>query len=243
MTWHHGEFRSIGTSLTRSYRWLAAGVAGAAIMLLVGTAISSGMAQAATARSLEVRALAVAENSSRVGIGATGLDLAAARGASAVAAAQAELDRASSLLVVSDGKAQDASRTALALGVADLESALDAQSETLHRDAVQTLRELQKTVGAETLAWEAAEAARIAAEAAQAAEAARVEAERQAAASSEAASNSWTESSSSDSAPAASAAAPAPSAPTPPANDDCGPCPGATLVPIEWEGQTYWGCP
>ena len=115
--------------------------------------------------------------------------------------------------------------------------------------SVYALRELEKKTTEEIAAWQTAEDARIAAAAAAAAAAAQAAADA-AAAEAAAAAASWSDESSDDAwvappllaATPQAAAAPAPSSGAP-ANDSCGPCPGATLVPVVYEGVTYWGCP
>ncbi len=196
---------NIDISTTRaapaSHRRLSVwGSAIAAILILGLTTapLSAGAAEQSARDAAQSRVTIAASHSHRIGIGASGLDVAVAK------------------------------KTAIADRAARVEQArMDAEAAQAAADA---------------------DAARAAAEAS--ADAAAAQAAADAAAVAPAAYTADSPTSASPSyAAAAAAPAPAPApAPavdmgTPPANDDCGPCAGATLVPVVYDGVTYWGCP
>ncbi|MEL4317750.1 hypothetical protein WJX64_01905 [Leifsonia sp. YIM 134122] len=242
------------TERTRSPLFTVVAILLATAVLTAGTtAAAAAQAAERTERVAEARTAAIGEVSHRVGVGAGSVDVSASRLSSALDLATYELGLADTALSLSAGKATDATRAALQAST-DAASELTATSDVdAVLAAVYGLRELEKKTTGEVAAWQKAEDARIAAEAAAAAAAAAVaQAAADAAAAAEAAASvSWTDESSFDSwaepAAAAEPAAPAASTPAPaagaPANDDCGPCPGATLVPVVYDGVTYWGCP
>ncbi|MFC6354954.1 hypothetical protein [Luethyella okanaganae] len=250
MTWHRGEFRTTQQAHKRRYAIMGIGVA--ALVVVTGTTVAVAANASERSAQLEIaRSSAQLEVGNRVGIGASGLDIAETRLTVEVDGARAELGRAAATLALGAGKATDASLATLRQGIDALTAEADSAglgSSLLSQ--VFSLRAAQKAVTDSVADWQRAEDARLAAEvaAAQAAEpgAAFVSADSWSAPSSSSSRSSSGGSSSGE--PAAVKAAPAPVAAsvdygTPPANDNCGPCPGATLVPIVWDGVTYWGCP
>lgn len=243
------------TERTRSPLFTVVAILLATAVLTAGTtAAAAAQAAERTERVAEARTAAIGEVSHRVGVGAGSVDVSASRLSSALELATYELGLADTALSLSAGKATDATRAALQTST---DAATELTAATTDVDAVlaavYSLRELEKKTTGEVAAWQKAEDARIAAEAAAAAAAAAQAAADAAAAAEAEASVSWSDESSSDSwaepAAAADSAAAEPAASTPapagdaPANDDCGPCPGATLVPVVYDGVTYWGCP
>lgn len=241
------------TERTRSRWFTTVAILLATVVITAGTTAAAA-AQAAehTERVAEARTAAIGEVAHRVGVGAGGIDVSQARLSSAVELVTEEIALADAALTRSSGKATDATRTALQTATDAARVTSSATDVDAVLDAVYGLRELEKKTTEEVAAWQKAEDARIAAEAAAAAAAAAAaqaaaDAAAQAAASESA---SWSDESTDDSwsEPAAAepaAAEPAAAAPAgdAPANDNCGPCPGATLVPVVYDGVTYWGCP
>ncbi|KQX07468.1 MULTISPECIES: hypothetical protein [unclassified Leifsonia] len=238
------------TERTRSPWFTVVAILIATAVLTTGTtAAAAAQAAERTERVAEARTAAIGEVSHRVGVGAGSVDLSASRLSSALDLATYELSLAGTALSQSAGKATEATRTALQSSTAAAgELAATSTDVDAVLAAVYGLRELEKKTTGEVAVWQKAEDARIAAAAAAAAAEAAAQAAAEASAavswSDESSSDSWAESDAAAESPAAepAASAPAPAADAP-VNDDCGPCPGATLVPIVSDGITYWGCP
>lgn len=214
---------------------LVAGAAVAAAIVVGATtgAISSQAAEAQAPAPVHFQPSSAIAQSSLLGSYRTDI----------VAAAHEELERAGAALASSAGKASADVVAALNDSIDSLTFSIEYGSADTLLESVMQLREAEKAATESTAAWEQAEQQRLAQEAAQAA-AAAAQAEREASASSS--SNSFSTSPSTRSAVRSSAPAPqaAPvAAAQPPANDGCGPCPGATLVKIVYDGQEFWGCP
>lgn len=213
-----------------------------AILLAVTSTVSTA---AAGERTVEASpTVPASEFSAGIGIEASGFDPLRARTAVSIAIALDELKRAAELIEGSDGKASSSTRLALVAAFERLQARVaDADPGTHFVRDVEELRSLANAVTDEVTLWEQAEAERLAEEARAAEEAA-------AAASAAAAERSYSFGSTAAHSTAASSSQSSESPPAPaatheaaPPNDGCGPCPGATLVPIEWDGQMYWGCP
>ncbi|MET0726514.1 MAG: hypothetical protein ABWY36_09205 [Leifsonia sp.] len=226
------------TEYTRSRWFTAVAILLATAVITIGsTAAMAANAAERTAHEADERASAIAAVGHRVGLGAARVDVGAVRLATARGLALDEIDRADAAAAAAAGKATDAT-------LASLRSATDAVTDELTGGtaddvlvAVYALREAEKATATDVAAWQVAEDARLAAEAA--AQAAAAAAAAQAAQAASWSPDEDSSGSSSGSSPAAAPAAPAASGPV----ADCGPCPGATLVPVVWEGVTYWGCP
>lgn len=227
------------TERTRSRWFTAVAILLATVVISLGsTAAVAASAAERTAHQADVRSAAIADFGHRIGVGAGDLDVSASRLASARDLATDELTRAAAALAASTGKAADATVQTLrtASDTVTAQVATGTAADVL--GAVYTLREAEKSATTEAAAWQVAEDARVAAEAAAAAQAAAAASAANSVSYSDD-SDDWSGSSSSSSTSSSSAAAPA----SGPVAEDCGPCPGATLVPVVWEGVTYWGCP
>jgi len=213
---------------------LVAGAAIAAAIVVGGTtgAISSQAAEAQSPAPAHFAPSGAQVQSSLAGAYRTEI----------VAAAQQELDNARGALAYSAGKASPDVLAALNASIDSLRFSIEYASADNLLAAIMSLREAEKAATESADAWQRAEEQRLAAEAAQAA--AAQQAAEAASVSSFSSSSSSRSAAAPSSVPAARAAvqSPAPAA-QPPANDGCGPCPGATLVPITYDGQTFWGCP
>lgn len=167
-------------------------------------------------------------------------------------AASEEAVRAEQLATASAGKVDSATLASLQRQAQRVQF-LGAYQVDPMKDVYQ-LRELEKSVSEQARAFEAAQQAALAAQRA-AAERAQAAASAAAAvsAAAEASAQSYADvSTSASSAATTSSARTLTAAPAAqpyyapgvsherPANDDCGPCPGATLVLTKWG---YWGCP
>lgn len=208
---------------------LVTAVVAAALIVVSTTAGVSAAANETAAREQAGRQAAIAAAAHQVGVGAAGLDVAASVRASLAALVDRELDNAASVQTAATGKAAEATMHRLQRAVDRLLVAQAVGAGIL--EAVYTVRDAEKAAGEEVTAWQAAEDARIAAEEAAAAAAEQARLIAAAAADS--------------SPPGASSRprnpVPAPATPAPDAG--CGPCPGATLVPVLVNGTSYWGCP
>lgn len=216
------------------------------LVMVMTSGVIASAAQASERADAAARVAATAEVSHRIGSAAAGVDLGALRWQSLLGAARVELANASQTIVASAGKAPAATRSELQSARDALASAVASGSPAvLALQGVFDLRTAEKKTTDAVAAWQIAENARIAAAKA-AAERAAAEAAAAAAAAAQSWSSessdddSWTPSSTSASAPAAQAPA-AQSSGGPAAN--CGPCAGAALVPVVYDGVTYWGCP
>jgi SWI/SNF-related matrix-associated actin-dependent regulator 1 of chromatin subfamily A len=215
------------------------------LVMVMTSGVIASAAQASERADAAARVAATAEVSHRIGSASAGVDLGALRWQSLLGAARVELANASQTIVASAGKAPAATRSALQSARDTLASAVASGSPAvLALQGVFDLRTAEKKTTDAVAAWQVAETARIAAAKA-AAERAAAEAAAAAAASQSWSSessddDSWTPSSASASAPAAQAPA-AQSSRGPAAN--CGPCAGAALVPVVYDGVTSWGCP
>ncbi|MCX7521851.1 hypothetical protein OSC27_06110 [Microbacterium sp. STN6] len=213
---------------------------GAAVAALVVTGTVGAMPTSAVAaqRADSVAALSAAVSADTVASASLRSSVADDALTSALATARDEVARAQALLASSAGKASEEGRAALTQSIADVTAQIDNGSAYSVLGSVMSLRESEKAVSDSVSAWEHAEAARQAAAAAAAA-AAQAAREYQVVHSSATVSSHRTSVVTRSAARAAAPyLAPGVSA-TPPANDSCGPCPGATLVLI----QGYWGCP
>lgn len=245
-----GRLRSLG-GRTPAARTAALAAAG---LMVVALGVVHQAQTAHAAELVRARSAAVAAVGDRVGIGASGLDVAAAqsraataRATDAVAEVQATLDAGTAELgadrVAGLASLRDELRAAARLGGS-------APSLAAGASAVRTEAALVATALTE---HRAAEAARVAAEAAAAAEAARVAASVAAAEADHAASafeSDGTDDIGGTGGSASAAAAESngfdaslyPGLPPAPRDEDCGPCTGKEMVPI-LVGDTYrWGC-
>ncbi|MDR6906523.1 hypothetical protein J2X63_002209 [Agromyces sp. 3263] len=247
------RLRSLGVR-TPAARTAALAAAG---LMVVALGVVHQAQAAHAAELVRARSAAVAAVGDRVGIGASGLDVAAAQLRSATSLAtdatvevQATLDAASAEL----GADRVAGLSSLRDGL--LAAARLGGSAPSLAERAAALRAEAAVVATALAEHRAAEAARIAAEAAAAAEAARVAASAAAAAAAEAESafesegiggTGGTGGGSSAAAPAAAEssgfdASLYPGLPPAPRDEDCGPCTGKEMVPI-LVGDTYrWGC-
>ncbi|WP_157377083.1 hypothetical protein [Agromyces sp. Root1464] len=223
--------------------------------LIVATIGIAGQAQSAEAAADLSRSkqLAIAEVGGQVGIGATGLDVTALRGAAAARSATEAL-RGAQPLVAEAGAELGAAGVA---GLVSLSTAVIAQlgagsSAAAVVTTAAELRAEQGAVGAALAAHRQAVAAQLAAEAAAAQAAADAAAQQVADEGDDWSGGSDAAASASGEATGeAAAAAPAanpytsefyPGLPAAPRDEDCGPCTGKEMVPVYYNGKYVWGC-